>query len=116
MRHRNTKKILGRDKAHRRSLKRNFERSFFTYEKIRTTEAKAKAMKPLIEKLITIGKTDSLKARRDIIKKVGLNTIATKIIKDISPRYKDRKGGYTRIIKIGTRSGDNAPEVYLMLV
>ncbi len=116
MRHRSTKKILGRGKAHRRSLTRNFVRSFFTYEKVRTTETKAKVMKSEIEKLITIGKTDSLKARRDIIKKIGSNTLATKIIKDISPRYKDRKGGYTRIMKIGTRSGDSAPEVYLTLV
>lgn len=116
MRHRNTKKILGRGKAHRRSLTRNFVSSFFIHEKVRTTEARAKAMKPVIEKLITTGKTDTLKARRDIIKKVSTNLIATKIIKDIAPRYKERKGGYTRIIKIGPRSGDGAPEVYLTLV
>jgi len=116
MRHRKKKKILSRDKSHRTMLIKNLAKSFFVHEKIKTTEAKAKLVKPVVEKLITIGKQNNLLARRKIIQKINSNQIANKILKDIAPRYHDRSGGYTRIIKIGPRLGDGANTVYLTLV
>ncbi len=116
MRHRKKQTTLGRGANHRRALMRNLARSFFLSGKITTTEAKAKAIKPTIEKLITIGKKDTLQNRRKIIQVTGSNNIANKIIKEVSPRYKERNGGYTRIIKIGNRAGDNAKQVYLQLI
>lgn len=116
MRHNKSKKTLGRPANHRRMLKKNLALSFFEHEKIETTTAKAKYIKPIIEKIITVGKKDNLTSRRYIIKKIGSNKIATKILKEISPKYKERKGGYTRIAKIGVRKGDGAETVYLTLV
>lgn len=116
MRHRRKKKILGRGKSHRKMLIKNLLKSFFIHEKIETTETKAKLIKPLVEKVITIGKKDNLQSRRKIIQKIGNNYIANKILKEISPRYKERSGGYTRIIKLGKRQGDNANVVQLTLV
>lgn len=116
MRHQKAKKTLNRPANHRRSLKKNLALSFFEHEKIETTVAKAKYIKPIIEKIITVGKKDNLTAKRYIIKKISSNKIATKIIKEISPKYKDRQGGYTRITKIGNRKGDGSETVYLTLV
>ncbi len=116
MRHQKHKKILGRDKAQRRGLMKNLLLSFFTYENIKTTEPKAKMIKSEIEKIITLSKKGNLACRRQIIGKIGSPAIANKIIAKLAPKYKDRPGGYTRIIKIGQRQGDNAREVYLKLV
>jgi large subunit ribosomal protein L17 len=116
MRHRKHKKILGRPSDQRQSLAMNLMKSFFIYEKIKTTEAKAKFIKPKIEKMITLAKKNNLHSRRLIIAKIGSNIIYNKIIKDIIPRYTNRHGGYTRIIKIGSRQGDNARIVFLTLV
>ena len=116
MRHRKKVTTLGRGANHRRALMRNLARAFFINGSIMTTEAKAKAIKPTVEKLITMARQDTLHSRRKIIQAVGSNAIAEKIIKEISPRYKERAGGYTRIVKIGTRAGDNAKKVYLELI
>ncbi len=116
MRHLKEKKITGRDRAHRKALIKNLCLSFFRYGKIKTTESKAKLIKPYIENIITIGKNDTLHNRRNIVSKIGDNALATKILKEISPKYKDRKGGYTRIIKLKTRHGDGSTEVYISLV
>ena len=116
MRHKISTKILGRPGNHRRMLTKNLALSFFQYGQIQTTITKAKYIKPIVEKLITAGKKDDLTTRRYIIKKIGSNKIATKILKEISPKYKDRKGGYTRITKLGKRKGDGAEEAILNLV
>jgi large subunit ribosomal protein L17 len=116
MRHRKDKKTLDRGSAHRNALVRNLAKSLLLHEKIRTTETKAKFVKPFAEKIITLGKTNTLATRRRIISILGSNAIAQKILQDISPRYKERAGGYTRIIKIGQRRGDGAPMVFLTLV
>lgn len=116
MRHHKKKKVSGGGHAFQKALKRNLMYSFFTHDRILTTQAKAKLIKPLIEKVITTAKTDSLTSRRKLIKLLGSNTLATKIIKDIAPRYRERHGGYTRIIKRGPRRGDGAPVVYLAFV
>jgi large subunit ribosomal protein L17 len=116
MRHQKHKKVLGRDKAQRRGLVKSLLLSFFTHENIETTEVKAKMIKSEIEKIITLSKKGNLASRRLIIGKIGSPAIADKIITKLAPQYKDRPGGYTRIIKIGQRQGDNARVVYLKLV
>lgn len=116
MRHRKKRKILSRGTSELRLLVRNLAKSFFTYEKIRTTETKAKLIRPVIEKIITIGKKNDLHSRRKIIKIIDNNKLASKIIKDISPKYATRNGGYTKIIKLGKRIGDNASLVEIKLI
>ncbi len=86
------------------------------YEKIQTTGAKAKTLRPIVEKLITKGKTNTLVARRNLLKYLYKESAVKKIIEDIGPRYKDRKGGYTRILKLGRRAGDAAEIVQIELV
>jgi len=108
MRHRKKTKILDRKKAPRKALLRNLATNLVLYEKIETTEAKAKSLKPVIEKLITKAKKGDLHARRELIKYLYLENAVKKMIEEIGPRYKDRKGGYTRIIKTKARQGDAA--------
>ncbi|MFA5134674.1 MAG: 50S ribosomal protein L17 [Patescibacteria group bacterium] len=116
MRHRKTTKTLDRGTSHRKALIKNLCYSFFEHRSIITTETKAKVIKSKIEKLITLGKTDTLATRRQLITALGSNTLATKIIKDIAPAYKERKGGYVKLIKLGNRKGDGAPTVKLTFV
>ena len=116
MRHRNKTKILGRKKASRTALLRGLATSFVLYEKIKTTEAKAKTLKPIVEKYITVAKKGDLTARRQLKKYFYTEGAVKKMIEEIAPRYKDRAGGYTRITKIGSRQGDGAEMVQLELV
>ena len=116
MRHRKNKKTLDRGSAHRNDLIRNLVRSFIVHGRIKTTITKAKVAKPAIEKVITLGKKNTLHTRRQLIGLLGTNTLAEKVLKEISPKYAQRNGGYTRIIKIGLRKGDAASIVYLALV
>ncbi|MDD5039833.1 MAG: 50S ribosomal protein L17 [Patescibacteria group bacterium] len=115
MRHQKRKKTLDRGSNHRSALLKNAASSFFLHGKIKTTQAKANFYKSYIENCITIGRTDTLHSRRELIKKTGSRAIAQKILKVICPVFKDRKGGYTRIIKLGFRKGDGSAEVLLML-
>jgi large subunit ribosomal protein L17 len=108
MRHRNKGKILDRKKAPRKALMRSLATNLVLYEKIKTTEAKAKVLKPIIEKLITKGKTNTLKTRRELLQYLYLKNAVKKVLEDLGPRYKERKGGYTRIIKLNARAGDAA--------
>ncbi|HLD27682.1 MAG TPA: 50S ribosomal protein L17 [Patescibacteria group bacterium] len=108
MRHRSKKKTLDRKKAPREALLKNLICQVILYEKIQTTEAKAKAVKPLVEKIITRGKTDNLANRRMLIAKLPIKKAVRKVFEVLGPKYKDRQGGYLRIIKIGTRHGDGA--------
>ncbi len=116
MRHRKKGRKLGRKRDPRKALLRSLATNFILYEKIKTTESKAKEVKPIIEKLITIGKVDSLHNRRKLLKYLYIENAVKKVIEDISPRYKDRNGGYTRIVKVGFRKGDGAKMVILELV
>jgi len=86
------------------------------HEKIETTEAKAKELRPYVERLITRGRTDSIHSRRILLSRLNDPLVVEKIIKKISPKYKERKGGYTRIIKTGLRTGDNAKMAVIELV
>ena len=109
MRHRKTRHKLSRDTAHRRSLLRNLSRDLIEHERIKTSQAKAKAVKPAVEKLITLAKRGDLHARRRALSELGQDRfVVHKLFEEIAPRYSERPGGYTRIVKLGHRAGDGA--------
>lgn len=116
MRHRIAGRKLGRDTSHRRALLRNLVTSLFENGKVSTTDAKAKELRRVAEKLITLGKRGSLHARRQALAYIRKRSVVTQLFSEISPRYSQRPGGYTRIIKLGNRRGDNAPLSLLELV
>lgn len=116
MRHRKKGKILDRKKAPRELMLRNLASSVLIYEKVKTTEARAKAVKPLVEKLITIAKKNDLTARRKLIEVLPQKMAVKKALEVIGGRFKNKKGGYTRIIKLGARQGDGAEIVQIELV
>ena len=116
MRHRFGYKKLNRTSEHRKALIKNMLNSLIKYEQITTTLPKAKALKPQADKLITLGKKDTLQNTRILISKLQNEASASKIRKKLSKRYENRKGGYTRIIKAGFRYGDNAPMAVIEFV
>ena len=109
MRHKLGHKKLNRTSEHRKALIKNMLNSLVKYEQITTTLPKAKVLRPQAEKLITIGKTDTLANTKRLVSKLQNIQMVNKIRKNLSKRYETRKGGYTRIIKAGYRYGDNAP-------
>ncbi len=108
MRHLKKGRKLNRTSAHRRALFCNMATSLFKHECIETTEAKAKDLRGVAEKLITLAKRGDLHARRLAYRSIRDQDILKKLFEDIGPRFKDRKGGYTRVLKSGVRTGDNA--------
>ena len=116
MRHLKKGRQLHRTSSHRKALLRNLTISVLTHECIQTTEAKAKEVRGLIDRVITWGKRGDLHARRLAVRQVQSRALVKKIFDELAPRYRERPGGYTRIIKAGYRPGDNAPMVVLELV
>ena len=118
MRHHNTNRKFGRVRKQRKALLRSLAVSLIDYDKIKTTEARAKELCPFIEKIITKSKKNSIWTRRLLISKLGSGIDATvkKLIEVIAPKYKDRQGGYTRITKLAPRQGDNSPIVQIEFV
>ena len=116
MRHQVKKGYLGRNTAHRRALLRNLVTSFLEKERVRTTLAKARSVRPVAEKMITLAKRGTLHARRQALAFMTKETAVQKLFDEIGPRYKERPGGYTRIVKLGTRAGDGASMAMLELV
>ena len=116
MRHGMVNRKLGRTTSHRLAMFRNQLASLIENERIVTTLPKAKELRPLIERLITLGKTDSVHARRQAAKQVQDDTLVAKLFETIGPRFADRPGGYTRIIKLGSRRGDAAEMAILEFV
>ncbi|MBK5233466.1 MAG: 50S ribosomal protein L17 [Thermoleophilia bacterium] len=117
MRHAKKRNKLGRDSAHRKSLMANLSKELIDHERIKTSQAKAKAAKPEIEKLITLAKRGDLHARRQALSTLRNDKFAVhKLFEEIAPRYAERPGGYTRIIKIGPRKSDSTEMVFLELV
>ena len=116
MRHRNSGKRLGRNTSHRKAMLRNMVTSLLEHEKITTTDARAKELRPLTEKLITLAKRGDLHARRLATEVIRDRKTVAKLFERIAPRYADRPGGYTRIIKLGHRLGDNAALSLIALV
>ena len=116
MRHNIAGKKLGRTTSHRRALYRNLVTDLLKYEKIVTTETKAKEVRGLAEKMITLGKKSSLSSFRQALTFIYDKNVADKVFSELSTRYAERPGGYTRIVKLGPRPGDGAPMVQLSLV
>ncbi len=117
MRHGNKRNKLSRDSAHRKALFQTLSKELIEHERIQTTEAKAKAVKPEVEKLITLAKRGNLHARRRALSKLGQDKFAVhKLFVEVAPRYAERNGGYTRIVKLGPRRSDSSEMVYLELV
>jgi len=107
---------LGRDSSARKALFRSILTSFFAKERIETTEAKAKEVSGLADKIITLAKRGDLHARRQVLSFIMDEEVTTKLFDTIAPKYADRQGGYTRIYKLGPRRGDAAPMAILELV
>lgn len=116
MRHGKVGRKLGRNASHRTALYRNLVTSLFEHGKIQTTDAKAKEVRKIAEKLITLGKKGDLHARRRALAYVRSDAVVAKLFTELSPRYAQRPGGYTRIVKIGARRGDASPMSVLELV
>ena len=116
MRHRRAGSKLGRDSAHRRALYSNLAGALIEHGRIKTTQAKAKAVKPFAEQMITLGKRGDLHARRLALAELRSQDVVHLLFADVAPRFAERAGGYTRIVKLGPRLGDAAEMVYLELV
>jgi large subunit ribosomal protein L17 len=116
VRHAKAGRKLGRDSAHRKALYSNLAGALIEHGRIRTTEAKAKAVKPIAEKMITLGRRGDLHARRQALSELRSQEVVHKLFADVAPRMADRPGGYSRIVKLGPRQGDAAEMVYLELV
>ena len=116
MRHQKKGRSIGRKTGPRKALLRGLATDFVIHGKIKTTEAKAKELRPVVEKNITTSKTDTLHTSRQLLKYFYAENRVNKLIKELGPKYKSRSGGYTRIIKVGTRNGDQAKMAILELV
>jgi large subunit ribosomal protein L17 len=116
MRHHRAGKKLGRDSAHRKAMYANLAGSLIEHGRIKTTVAKAKAVKPFAEQMITLGKRGDLHARRLALAELRSQDVVHVLFAEVAPRFADRPGGYTRIVKLGPRQGDAAEMVFLELV
>ena len=116
MRHRKSGRRLGRDSSHRKAMYRNMVSSLIEYETIKTTLPKAKELRKVIEPLITLAKQDGASRRKRVFSRVRDKKAVGKLFEELGPRYKDRPGGYLRILKTGFRSGDSAPMALVQLL
>lgn len=117
MRHKLRKYRIGSSPSHRKSLMRNLAIEVIDHGKMKTTHTKCKAVQPFVEKLITIAKDDSIANRRLAFSKLNNKLAVKKLFEEVAPKFKERKGGYTRVLKMADgRVGDNAPMSYIMLV
>jgi len=116
MRHNKSGKRLGRNSSHRKAMMRNMVTSLLDHEKITTTDVRAKELRKIADKMITLGKRGDLHARRQALQVVRDRKVVSKLFDMLAPRYKERQGGYTRILKLGTRLGDNASLSVIQLV
>jgi large subunit ribosomal protein L17 len=116
MRHRRAGRKLGRNASERKSLYSGLAGALIEHGRIRTTEAKAKAVRPIAEQMITLGRRGDIHARRQALAYLRSQDVVYKLFSDVAPRFAERPGGYTRIVKLGPRQGDAANMVYLELV
>ncbi len=116
MRHQRAGRKLGRDSAHRKALYANLASALIEHGRIKTTEAKAKEVRPIVEQMISLGKRGDLHAHRQAVAYLRSKSVAHKLFSDVAPRFAERPGGYTRVVKLGPRPGDAAPMAYLELV
>jgi large subunit ribosomal protein L17 len=116
VRHQRAGRKLGRDSAHRKALYANLASALIEHGRIKTTEAKAKEVRPIAEKMISLGKRGDLHAHRQAVAFLRSKDVAHKLFSEVAPRFAERPGGYTRVVKLGPRQGDSAPMAYLELV
>ena len=116
MNHRKTGRKLGRTSSHRKALFRNMVTSLLQHEQIRTTDAKAKELRGVTDRMITLGKRGTLHARRRALETIRSKDVTSKLFGELADRYRERPGGYTRVIKLGQRPGDAAPMSMIELV
>jgi large subunit ribosomal protein L17 len=116
MRHRNAGFKLGRNTSHRRALLRNLVTSVLTEDRVETTVAKAKAVRPHVEKMITLGKKGDLHSRRQALSFLMTDTAVARLFDTVAPRYGDRNGGYLRIVRTGFQKGDGAEKAFIELL
>jgi large subunit ribosomal protein L17 len=116
VRHQKAGRKLGRDSAHRKALYSNLAGQLIEHGRVRTTEAKAKEVRPIVEKMITLGKRGDVHAHRQAVAFLRSKPVAHKLFAEVAPRFAEREGGYTRVVKLGPRQGDAAPMAYLELV
>ncbi len=116
MRHRRKGRKLGRTASHRKAMFRNMVTDFLDKERIVTTLAKAKELRPFAEKMITLGKRENLHSRRKALSIIRRKSVVHKLFESLAPRYADREGGYTRILRLGFRKGDDAETAIIELV
>ena len=116
MRHRKAGTKLGRNTSHRRALLRNLVTSVIIEDRVETTVAKAKAVRPLVEKMITLGKKGDLHSRRQALSFLMTDVSVTRLFETVAPRYGDRQGGYLRIVKTGFQKGDGAEKAFIELL
>ncbi len=116
MRHRKKTKKFGANASHREAILRNLAAEIFKHERIKTTQLRAKQVCPLVDKIVTLAKRGDFQARRQVLAIVQDKELVHKIFSEIAPRFKERQGGYTRILKLGPRQGDAAPMVLVELV
>ena len=117
MRHHRDHRKLGRTSAHRKAMLRNLVTSLLEHEEVRTTTAKAKEVRRIAERMITLGKRGTLDARRRALRTIRERSVAAKVFDELAPRFQKREGGYTRIVKLGVRRhGDNAEQALIQLV
>lgn len=116
MRHRKHKVTLDRTASGRRSLLRNLATSVILHEKVTTTDARARAVRPIVERLVRVGRSSDLATRRRLLAFLVVENATKKILEVLGPRYRDRRGGYLRITKLGRRAGDNAAQVQIEFV
>ena len=116
MRHQRKGRRLGRDASHRKALYSNLTGALVTHGRIKTTLAKAREVRPIAEKMITLGKRGDLHAHRQAVAFLRSKTVVHQLFADVAPRFQEREGGYTRIVKLGPRQGDAAEMAYLELV
>lgn len=116
MRHQKAGRRLGKNSSHRKALFRNMVTSLLDHERIRTTDAKAKELRGIADRMITLGKRGDLHARRQALAVIRNKEVTAKLFDELADRYRERPGGYTRVIKIGQRAGDAAPQSIVELV
>lgn len=116
MRHRKKVAKLGRDASHRKAMLRNLATDLLRHERVTTTLAKAKAVRPVAERLVTLGKRDTLHARRRAARVIRDKDVLGKVFNELAPRYAERPGGYTRIMRLGSRAGDRAEMAIIEMV
>ncbi|MDX9858924.1 MAG: 50S ribosomal protein L17 [candidate division Zixibacteria bacterium] len=109
MGHQDKVKKLGRTKPHREAMLANMAMSLFTHRVIKTTDAKAKALRPVVDRIITLAKKDTLASKRQVARTIHVKEVFKKLYTDILPNLADRNSGYTRVVKLGVRRGDGAP-------